>query len=363
MMHSRADVQWQDLRLIWKKPMIAAADAMGSDAERSTAARLVVAHQGAVGDFLLMAPVLEGLCRIHSRIRIDLWSNPEHAALLSARPYAGSVHPSGGVELAPFFHENLWVDAPIPDFFQDASAILIFGQESGRILGERLGARLSSPVHWVRSFPPPGCMRHASLYVAGQLREMGWPVEAEPLRLDPLPDAAREVDAWLAGRGLAGSAMRPLLIHVGSGGKRKIWPLSKWWGFLEQVRREFSVPLVLTLGPADERLVEFASEARARFGAHVVSNAPLTWVAALAAASAAYVGSDSGISHLAASMGARSVVIFGPTAPQVWAPRGRCVHIVQSVWEEEDVFAWSPDDTRSPIDAPVYDTVAALLRT
>ncbi|MGD9504382.1 MAG: glycosyltransferase family 9 protein, partial [Syntrophobacteraceae bacterium] len=221
---------------------------------------------------------------------------------------------------------------------------------------------LSSPVRWVRSFPPPGCTRHASLYVAGQLREMGWPVEAEPLRLDPLPDAAREVDAWLTGRGLAGSAMRPLLIHVGSGGKRKIWPLSKWWGFLEQVRREFSVPLVLTLGPADERLVEFASEARARFGAHVVSNAPLTWVAALAAASAAYVGSDSGISHLAASMGARSVVIFGPTAPQVWAPRGRCVHIVQSAWEEEDVFAWSPDVARSPIDAPVYEAVAALLR-
>jgi hypothetical protein len=36
-----------------------------------------------------------------------------------------------------------------------------------------------------------------------------------------------------------------------------------------------------------------------------------------------YVGNDSGITHLAAAVGAPVVALFGPTDPAVWAPRAR----------------------------------------
>jgi ADP-heptose:LPS heptosyltransferase len=39
----------------------------------------------------------------------------------------------------------------------------------------------------------------------------------------------------------------------------------------------------------------------------------------------AYVGNDSGISHLAAAVGTPVVAMFGPTNPAVWAPRGPVV--------------------------------------
>jgi ADP-heptose:LPS heptosyltransferase len=35
-----------------------------------------------------------------------------------------------------------------------------------------------------------------------------------------------------------------------------------------------------------------------------------------------YIGNDSGISHLASAVGVPAVVLFGPTDPAVWAPRG-----------------------------------------
>ena len=35
-----------------------------------------------------------------------------------------------------------------------------------------------------------------------------------------------------------------------------------------------------------------------------------------------YIGNDSGIAHLAAAVGTPVIALFGPTDPDVWAPRG-----------------------------------------
>ena len=50
---------------------------------------------------------------------------------------------------------------------------------------------------------------------------------------------------------------------------------------------------------------------------------------ALLRSAAAYIGNDSGVSHLAAWAGLPSVVTFGPTDPMRWRPRGSWVEIVQ----------------------------------
>ena len=48
----------------------------------------------------------------------------------------------------------------------------------------------------------------------------------------------------------------------------------------------------------------------------------LPTVAAIARLAAAFVGNDSGVSHLAAAVGTPGVVIFGPTDPARWRPLG-----------------------------------------
>jgi ADP-heptose:LPS heptosyltransferase len=60
------------------------------------------------------------------------------------------------------------------------------------------------------------------------------------------------------------------------------------------------------------------------------SSAPskLPIVAARLAAAAAFVGNDSGTTHLAAMLGAPTVAIFGPTDPAVWAPTGPRVRVL-----------------------------------
>jgi len=42
----------------------------------------------------------------------------------------------------------------------------------------------------------------------------------------------------------------------------------------------------------------------------------------------AYIGNDSGITHLAAYLGCPTIALFGPTDPRVWGPIGRRARII-----------------------------------
>jgi ADP-heptose:LPS heptosyltransferase len=42
----------------------------------------------------------------------------------------------------------------------------------------------------------------------------------------------------------------------------------------------------------------------------------------------AFVGNDSGITHLAAYLGCPTVALFGPTDPRMWGPLGRRSRII-----------------------------------
>jgi hypothetical protein len=46
------------------------------------------------------------------------------------------------------------------------------------------------------------------------------------------------------------------------------------------------------------------------------------------AGAGAYIGNDSGITHLAAALGVPTIALFGPTDPAVWGPRGKRVRIL-----------------------------------
>lgn len=92
------------------------------------------------------------------------------------------------------------------------------------------------------------------------------------------------------------AANRPsLVIHPFSGSESKNWPLPKY--------RELAAHLPM-VEFADSKFDNLLDLARWMRGAH------------------AYLGNDSGISHLAAAIGLPTRTLFGPTNPSIWAPRG-----------------------------------------
>lgn len=308
--------------------------------------RIVIVHQGALGDFLLVLSALEGLHLCRPEIRMGFWTRPEHFQLIKDKTYADGFHPSGGPEILPFFDAERWSQAAPPSFFENSREVLFFGQESSRPVAERLSRRTSSPVHWVRSFPGEGAELHASRFVAEQVRALGWEVRDTAARIVPSAEERRHVGQWL-GEGPGVGLGKPIVVHPGSGGRAKIWPLGKWRGLLEWLCAEGRAPVLMVLGPADEHLRAFGEEAR-RTGIRVVEGLSLPRLAALLSISRLYIGNDSGVSHLAAATSIPAVVIFGPTDPRVWAPAGGNVRVVRTAWDPSTNLQWPPSSVEPP---------------
>lgn len=103
---------------------------------------------------------------------------------------------------------------------------------------------------------------------------------------------------------LSGPRHGSIILHPFSGGAKKNWPLEHF--------RELAAQLpdvAWTCGPEEQfdgakRFSDLAELAR--------------WISG----SRLYIGNDSGITHLAAAVGAPTLALFGPTDPAIWCPAG-----------------------------------------
>ena len=188
-----------------------------------------------------------------------------------------------------------------------ADAVVAFTR-SAPVL-EALGRRARRLV--ARDPAPPAGGPHASLWLAEALASLGLDAWPDPPAL--LFTKAQRQDAENLTAGLPAGF---LAVHPGSGSRAKNWPLER---FVETARRlSPGRPWLLALGPAEED-VSPPPDAR------LARSLPLRTLGALLARAGLFLGNDSGISHLAAACGTRTLALFGPTDPALWAPVGRAV--------------------------------------
>lgn len=324
------------------------------------AGRIVVVHQGALGDFLLSLAALQGIARACPSLSFFFRTRPEHFELIAREPQTAGFKSGDAADLALFYLSRGWEQAALPHGFDGAEGALVFGQTSSIPLAENLAKRLPFTVHWVQSFPPEGVDEHVTRFIAAQLRALGWRLEDVVLRLSPTPPAVGAVASLLAQTGIHDG--QPIVVtHMGSGGKRKIWPIPGWRTLLGRLARERGERLVTVLGPADDPLREIVHDMARELDLTVMEGLSLSQLAALLSRASAYVGNDSGVTHLAAAMGVPTVALFGPTRPQVWAPLGDHVRVIQSDWPTgEDPDAARGGDVAVDVERIRLQLLAAL---
>ena len=86
---------------------------------------------------------------------------------------------------------------------------------------------------------------------------------------------------------------------------------------------------IVISGEADKAETEALERTLKNREVRVARNLPLPHLAAVLERTI-FIGHDSGISHLAAAAGANCVLLFGPTDPNVWAPRNENVRVLRA---------------------------------
>lgn len=256
--------------------------------------RLLVVRRGGLGDTLLIAPLLRALARAHPGAPIDVAGVRDYTRVLAH--FGAAARALSSEDTAAWLRQD-------PARFA-GYALVVADDPRYRAAGAH-GPR-------VQVFDPaPRAAQPLPVQLADQLDlRLVWPE-----------------DAALAGPATSTSA-GPIVLAPGSGGRAKCWPRPGWLELAAQLASARRAVAVL-VGPVETeredprrwpwpRPVEFVVEADLRV------------VAERLRAAAAFVGNDSGTTHLAAMLGLPTVALFGPSDAVVFGPTGPRVAIVRA---------------------------------
>lgn len=244
--------------------------------------RRLIIRPGGLGDFLVSLPALQCLRTDY----LEIWTRAAYLPLIQFAERTQSIASTGldvvGVTEPP---ASLWEQLRTFD-----SIVSWYGANRE----EFREAVRDLPFTFHRALPPEGSEPkvHAVDFYLAQ-------VGGEPGGVPSIATGRTREDF--------------VAIHPFSGSPKKNWPLENFRKLAEQLGR--SAPVYWCRG-ADDPPLEGAVEI-----------ADLYELACWLARAKLYVGNDSGVSHLAAAVGTPVLALFGPSDPEVWAPRGREVTI------------------------------------
>jgi len=284
---------------------------------------LLVIHQGALGDFILALPALETLRKAFRQARSVIMGYPRILELVHERFYADDIFSVDQKGMASFFHREGNLDFTLSEFFKTFDLIVVFGKDGeGAIIGN-LKRVCPGRILSINSFPPWDEKVHITDYLLKQLDLYGIRApESHPKLYLKKSDREWARNFW-EGKGMTPEERsKVIILHPGSGSKKKAWPLDRWLNLARTLQDRLGSRMLVVLGPAEGPDVRKAFETAGPNAAVLARGLTLLQLASVMEGCRFFVGNDSGITHMAAALGLPTVAIFGPTDQRVWAPRG-----------------------------------------
>ena len=100
----------------------------------------------------------------------------------------------------------------------------------------------------------------------------------------------------------------------------KRWPPENFAALANRLTEKLHVQIVLLAGPDDGALIEAVRSKMSQAPAILVGGLSFEQIGAMVSLSMLYIGNDTGLTHLAAAVGAKTVMILGPSDPTRYAP-------------------------------------------
>jgi len=310
----------------------------GAEVERRMQRGLIV-QPGAIGDCILTLPLAAFMKESLRLGGVDLLGHTEYVGILPGRSSIETVRSIDSMDLHRLFTETdsfelrdkdpliiafagyAWITTFLGEPYSNFEQNLIFTANCSR----------SVDVITLPLKPAADSAEHAAdSYIRHFVKQSDLAQEPPKVQIDKCLIEATEADRntgreLLSERGLdAGKKL--IVIHPGSGGKAKCWNILNYLSIAAKLARE-NVQVVFLLGPAEQDRLKDSGISRISGVAKCLTNLSLTQVVGLLSCTDAFVGNDSGITHLAGTMGVKTLAVFGPTNPAVYRPLGPAVTV------------------------------------
>ena len=279
--------------------------------------KILVIRGGAIGDFILTLPALAALRKQFPQTHLEVLGYPHVAALAK---HAGVVNEVRSIEAratAGFFARRGELDPALGEYFAGFNIILSYLYDPDKIFRDNI-ARVSK-----------------AQFIAGPHRpqeteaEHATEVFLKPLQRLAIFDAEARPRLRLEAKSQPG-ATPFLAVHPGSGSEKKNWPEAQWVELLKRIAGETAWPVLLVGGEAEgerlQRLSSLIPIARLQVALHQ----PLPELAGRLAGGRAFLGHDSGITHLAAAVGLPGLALWGETNADIWRPRSEVFELLRA---------------------------------
>lgn len=281
---------------------------------RACRGKILVIRGGAIGDFILTLPAISALRRQFPEAFLEVLGYPHIIQLALA---GGLVDRAQSIEaraLAGFFARNGALAEDLVDYFSEFDLIVSYLYDPDQIFQTNVGR--CSPAQFIVG--PHRASEQADLPAAK--------VYLKPLErlaifdADPVPRLSLPPQP---------STLNQLGLHPGSGSERKNWPEAQWADLLQHLAQATEFDLLLVGGEAEGERLQRLAAALPPVRTRVAQSLPLPELAGRLQGCAAFIGHDSGISHLAAALGLPGLVLWGDSAEKIWRPPSRKMNVLR----------------------------------
>lgn len=282
--------------------------------------RALVIRGGAIGDFILTLPAIALLRRSLPELEIEVLGYKPVVDLALGTGVADRVRSFEHGLYAPLFTPGADIRPDLEQWLAEFQRIVSYLHDPDCIFATNLKRFTKATLLPGPARIDESAARHAAEQLAAPLEKLAMWLdhEAPPLAICPA-----DTDAAPGGA---------IALHPGSGGLHKCWPLEQWLELAHELADQGSCIIWIT-GEAE---IERGITARLRQASRphtfeLWENLPLIELSErLTRFCRAFIGHDSGITHLANACGLHGLAIFGPTDPAIWRPWNGRIEVLEA---------------------------------
>jgi ADP-heptose:LPS heptosyltransferase len=286
--------------------------------------KALIHHDGALGDVILSAPVFKIIRATYPDDLIQFIGRPQAIGFLKLAAMVDETFSSDSHIFADLYAETLTLNPLLTDLLASCGKAYVFTANPESILVEQLKKRIPNTAI-ILTKPSRNQRVHVTTFQLNQL-------PSSYVAVPHLKDIFRKPEPIINNDW--GKGKTTVVVHPGSGGRKKCWHPIKYLNLMKQVRRRFDVFFAVLSGPAEETFIRAFEQSCSDLGLtefiRFFHNQPLGHISSILRDCAIYIGNDSGVTHFASLFAPHIIAIFGPTDPCQWAPQGDHVRVIES---------------------------------